>query len=136
MKALQTWGDKEMVPALAQMLKKRGSPVRRQIMETLAKFPDERSADAVAETLANLVDRKWAGDALRAMGPIAEKSVLRQLEAIADLRAKKEACAILAEIGSPASLPTLDKLAAEGNARVATPARKAAEAIRARKPKP
>jgi hypothetical protein len=135
LKALQTWGDKNIVPTLVQMLQKGGNRLlRRQVMETLAKFPDERGADAVAETLANLADRNAAGKALRAMGPVAEQSVLRQLQASRDSMATREACAVLADIGSPASLPTLDKLGAEKSAGVAAAARKAADSIRKRNP--
>jgi hypothetical protein len=133
LKTLQTWGDKNIVPTLVQMLQKHGNRLLRlQVMETLAKFPDERGADAVAETLANLADRNAAGKALRAMGPLAEKSVLRQLQASPDWLTAREACGVLAEIGSPASLPTLDKLAGEKDARAAAAARKAADAIRTR----
>ena len=132
LKALQSWGDKNIIPALVQMLQNRTSPVRRQVMETLARFPDERGADAVAETLAILTDRRAAGNALRAMGPVAEKSVLRQLQASRDSLMMQEACNILAAIGSPASLPTLDKLAGGTDKRVAASARKAAADIRKR----
>ena len=129
-KALAAWGGKEDVPLLIPMLKDPDVFVRGSVFEALAKFKDERCAEAVAEQLMAPDQRGNASKTLKALGPVAEKAVLKYLPHV-DWGVRLEACNILKEIGTRASVPELEKRVQEGG--LVGPAAKAAlDAIAAR----
>jgi HEAT repeat protein len=80
-RALIVWGDKESVPALVKALDQRfgavEGEVQRTILEALGRLADERGAEAVAPFLANAFMNEDARRSLKAMGPAAEKAVLK-----------------------------------------------------------
>jgi predicted Zn finger-like uncharacterized protein len=80
--ALQVWATKENVPSLAKMLDAdnlQGVPGdhNQKAMQILGKLQDERGAAPVARFMTNFFSREGAVNALRAMGPVAEKAVLK-----------------------------------------------------------
>jgi hypothetical protein len=133
-RALRTWGDAQSVPALLPLLKGPGR-IPQETLQTLATIRDRRAADAVAGALDNIHYRDLAAGELRNIGPFAEPSVLRQLQAD-DVNTRIAACNVLGDIGTAASLPPLDQLANGGDGRVSGAALLAARAIRGRNPRP
>jgi len=79
--ALKTWGTKDNVPALIAELDNKSDPFHKTTqacMEALGKLKDERGAVAVAARLPDpgfTVSRDAVVQALRDMGPVAEKAV-------------------------------------------------------------
>lgn len=108
-RAMGTWGTKDNVPALLQMLDQLDSSIRRTTFEALGKIPDKRSAQAVAKLLPNEGDRGDASRSLKAMGTVAEADVIAVLKH-RDKMVRAEACQILAEIGGKKSIAALRKL--------------------------
>jgi predicted Zn finger-like uncharacterized protein len=82
--ALKTWATKDNVPAIAAFLDSNtpgpgffpGSALD-VAMETLGRLADERGAEAVARYVTNFFTGEAAAKSLRAMGPVAEKAVLK-----------------------------------------------------------
>jgi HEAT repeat protein len=131
-RAFGAWAGKDSVPAVVKSLKDKNSVVRRAAMEALGKLRDERGADAVARLLLSDGDRFDAGNSLRAMGAIAEKSVRKVLKND-ERRVKVEVCGILKAIGTRESLGSLTFVAEhETDVVVARAALEAVKAIRAR----
>jgi HEAT repeat protein len=92
---------------------------------------DERAAGAVAGWWGK--DRRLVTDALKAMGPAAEKTAIALLEREQDWGARSELCNLLAGIGTGASLPTLrDRAARDDNGNVKRSAGLAVQVIEAR----
>jgi HEAT repeat protein len=104
MRALALWATQENVPALIAALDKRD--LKRPAMSALGKLKDERAVEPVAKHLLNLGDRAPASQALQAMGPLAEKEVVKYLQH-ADKGVRIEACRILQTVGTKTSLPAL-----------------------------
>jgi len=80
--ALQVWATKDNVPSLAKLLDTdslQGVPGdgNHKAMQILGKLQDERGAAAVARFMQNFFSRESAVNSLRAMGPVAEKAVLK-----------------------------------------------------------
>ena len=77
--ALKTWGTKDNVPALIVEMDDKNDPFhgsQQACMEALGKLKDERGAAAVAAHLADFgFGRDKVVQALRDMGPVAEKAV-------------------------------------------------------------
>jgi HEAT repeat protein len=133
--ALGTWGTKESVPRLLQILNIRdevgGVLDRRAAMMALGHLKDERAAEPIAERLENFFDREDAAKALRKLGPAAEKAMRKRLHhPDADIR--NTACDILNLIGTRESIPALEKIAAEEGNPLAKKAKQAIQAITAR----
>src|SRR5207244_1590321 len=94
---------------------------------------DERAAEPLAGCLGDFQLRGHAVVALKALGPAAEKAVLRLLEH-PDVGIRVRACGILQEVGTRASVPALEKAAKDDHAGYAAAAAKALQAIAGRKP--
>ncbi len=80
MDALDTWANADSVPALTRLVENpatggRQDNMRRRAMALLGKLRDVRGAEPVAARLLNNADRRAAGDALIAMGPVARPAV-------------------------------------------------------------
>src|SRR5262249_6244683 len=80
--ALLVWATKDNVPSLVKFLDAdslQGVPGdhNQKAMQILGKLPDERGAASVARFLQNFFSREGATSALRTMGPVAEKAVLK-----------------------------------------------------------
>jgi HEAT repeat protein len=134
-KALGTWGGKDSVPLLLPLLKDPQGFVQGATLEALGKAKDERAAEPVAECLPNFMVRGQASAALKAIGPPAEKAVLKYLTH-QDIFLRQEVCRILKEIGTKQSIPGLqDILGMEDihtRVHVAPAAKEALNAIKAR----
>jgi predicted Zn finger-like uncharacterized protein len=74
--ALEVWATKENVPTLVKYLDADGQHSHKA-MGIAGKLQDERGAVAVARYLPNFFAREVAVNSLRAMGPVAEKAVLK-----------------------------------------------------------
>jgi hypothetical protein len=118
-KALASWGGPESVPALIEALKDTAFNVRWAVLDTLKVLKDPEAAQALATMVAEDKDRGKAIDALKAIGPPAEDSVIPLLSH-GENRVRSDACKILEVIGSEKSVPMLRRLAmsqAGGSAR-------------------
>lgn len=78
-KALAAWATADNVPALVKAVEHRHGEVRKAAMAGLGRLKDERGAAAVAGRMGEFFERREATRALEAMGPVAEKEVLKLL---------------------------------------------------------
>jgi HEAT repeat protein len=108
-KALGHWGGPENTPALTAALRDPAFNVRWAVLDELRDLKYPTSAPALAELLAS-GDRHKASEALRAIGPEAEPSVLPYLRN-GDSQVRREACKILEVIGTEMSVPDLIAMA-------------------------
>jgi predicted Zn finger-like uncharacterized protein len=127
--AIGVWGDKDSVAVLLKAMQDKET--RGAAMRALGRLKDERAAGPIAERLAEFFDRHEAAEALKRMGPIAEKAVLNCLNH-PDKQVRMEACSILGAIGTRQSLPALEKAAKSKDFLVSVHAKRAIEAINAR----
>ena len=111
--ALEAWATKESVPALLEALATRDPFSRKAIFNVLTHFPDEHVCEVLAKHLEDFADRAEAGAALRSIGSMAEKAVLKRLRH-SDVFLRQEVCKILITIGTQESLPALKDVVAEG----------------------
>jgi HEAT repeat protein len=129
LKALSVWATRESVPALIRVLDHDDAATRRAALEVLAKLKDARAAEAIAQRLYG--DRQQASSALQALGPSAEKDVVKYV-GDKDVAVRVEACRILRVIGTKESVAALEGAARDKNRNVATAARNALKDIAAR----
>ncbi len=108
-KAVGVWGTDDDLPALIALLQDRNVFTRRAAIEALGNYAHPRAAEAVAQELVPMQSRGQAGDALRAMGPVAEAAVL-PLTDHRDWGVQLEALKVLAAVGTEASLEPLQEL--------------------------
>jgi predicted Zn finger-like uncharacterized protein len=135
-KALGVWGGKDSVPLLLASLKDSNVFLQEAVVEALGKTRDPRAAEPVAERLTNFPLREAAVEALKRIGPPAEKAVLKYLTH-QDIFLRRDVCSILKEIGTRESIPALEELVNSKDlhisVQVAPAAREALEAIKARR---
>ncbi len=111
-KLIGAWQLKEQVPLLYKLAaqdKLKYTEARRAAIETLARFPDAKSAEVIAQQLSNFFAREAASKALQTMGKVGEKSVIA-MATHKDSQTRVEVCKILSIIGAAESLPVLEKL--------------------------
>jgi hypothetical protein len=123
--ALGVWGTKETVPLLLQAMNQKEG--RAAAIRALGNLKDERAIDPIAELLAKNEELGEVGDALKKLGPAAEKAVLKQLNHEV-LLVRWKVCEILQAIGTKTSLPELEKVAKD----LGGPADQAITAIKGR----
>jgi HEAT repeat protein len=119
------------VPKVIELLGDRDPFTRRAACKALGSLDDDRAAAPLAKLLNEVYLRKDAAAALQALGPKAEKAVLALLQDGMP-PARAEACKLLQAIGTGASLPTLEPLAAQKRDPVNRLAASAVQAIRQR----
>lgn len=129
---------KESVPTLTDVvlaLKVDDQKLRQTAMEILGrlKIKDDRAIDAVAKRLTVPNERLTASKTLQAMGPMVEKTVALGLK-LPDPAVRAEVCDILKEVGTKASVPALNQTAMNPRDPVASKAKEAMNAIKARDP--
>jgi LSD1 subclass zinc finger protein len=129
-KAAAGWAPKECVPALIKLLQDDWPFVRFAVLEAFGKLKDERTFEAVAECVPK--DGGKAGEALRSIGPGAEKAVVKLLKHM-DWPVQLEACKILKDIGTQESVPALEEAAAKDKGLVKIAAKEAIQAINGKK---
>jgi predicted Zn finger-like uncharacterized protein len=105
--ALGVWGTKDTVPILLKAMREKET--RGEAMKALGRLKDERAAEPLAERLEELFDRHDAEEALKSMGPIAEKAVLARLNHH-DFQLRITVCEVLAAIGTKQSIAPLEKV--------------------------
>ncbi len=130
MRALGRWGTAEEVPLLIQMLADNDINTRNEALQALGKLKDERAAAPMVRCLLDLQTQYHAEQALKAMGPVAEKEVLAMLKQNKKTQDKIIAIRILAEIGTEQSVPDLE--AASQSVELQSVSRTALAAINAR----
>jgi hypothetical protein len=109
-KALAVWGGPESVPDLIQALKDPEFGVRWAVLDTLKALKDPQAAGELATMVAENKDRGKAVEALKAIGPAAETALIPLLTH-GDMWVRREACIILKETGTEASVPYLKAIA-------------------------
>jgi HEAT repeat protein len=135
-KVLAEWGaHKEHVPALLALVAHADPAVRKEVIVLLGKLKDERAIDALVKRLPQLSDRAAASEALRGIGPAAEQAVLKLIKH-PDVFTRREACSILADIGSAESLAALRVYAQGTDLGMQFAAEAAIKQIEARQSKP
>jgi hypothetical protein len=131
-KALGVWGTKESVPALLEMLDEGNVFQKSAAMDALAVIKDERGIEAIVERMLSARNRSGAVKALKSAGPMVEKPMIELLDHH-DWLLRMAACQVLAEVGTEASVKPLEELEARSRGPVAQEAKKALEAIKARR---
>ena len=104
--AMGVWATPDTTPALIKKLSDPEHAVRWATMDSLGALKDRRAARPLAEMVARGQDRGFAAGALNKMGPVSEEVAVQLLTADA-WEARMEACKILGQNGSRASLPAL-----------------------------
>src|SRR5262245_11070000 len=127
------WGTGEDLPGLLRLVKDRDGDVRWAVFDALVLMKDERGAAAIAKRLDDGWDRKKAAEALRAMGPVAEKEARKYIDSGKNHFTRREACAALKVIGTKDSVPALEEAAKDGDVFVAADAKDALLAILTRR---
>ena len=130
--ALATWAKPETIPLLIKVLDETALLVKLAAIDALGKLKDARAAEPLAKLVAEPGPRVQAINALRSLGSLAEKAV-QGLLMHTESEVRREACRLLQEIGTAASLPTLQTAAGDTDKAVASAAKAAAEAIEKRK---
>ena len=130
--ALGTWAKRETIPLLIQCLEETALLVKLAAIEALGKLKDERAAEPLAKLVAEPGPRVQAAKALQSLGARAEKAVLGLLTH-AEPEVRQEACRLLKEIGTAASLPALKTASEDTDRTVAASAKEAVAAISNRK---
>jgi hypothetical protein len=134
-KALGAWGGTNEVPALIGALIHKDPSTRREALKVVGRFRDPRTLEPVTHCFRDTATRREAGDALREMGPMAEPNVLAILnepDEVGLVFLKQDAIAVLTDIGTGKSVPTLREMLATENIhykRLVEPARQALTAI-------
>jgi hypothetical protein len=127
--ALGVWGTKETVPVLLKAMNQKET--RGAAITALGRLKDERAIEPIAERLEDFFDRRPASEALKKMGPAAEKAVLKRLNH-SDNQVRTTACDILKVIGTKESLPALQKVIAENDFFLTPKAKETVQVITAR----
>ncbi len=129
--ALKMWAKREDIPLLLPLLKDAKEEVRSIGIMVFGEIKDRKAAEVVAPMLETNNDRKRAGTALKQIGREGEL-VVRNYLSSASPAVRQEACAVLGEIGTRASLTQLRGLAADPEPDVRFAADQAIAAILAR----
>lgn len=113
LRALGVWAAAAEVPILIELLDNKDILTRNLTLDALGKLRDERAVKPVVRCFLEFNTRWHAEQALKALGPLAEKEVL----ALLDQPDKKDlwipAIYILKDIGTEQSLPALEEASKE-----------------------
>jgi hypothetical protein len=108
-RALGRWNTADSLITLHDLLNDPSVQIRHAAIDGLAALRLEQVCAGIAGRLAHDQDRGYASSALQALGPVAERAVVLELNNQA-WEVRHEACKILAEIGTIKSLPRLQEL--------------------------
>jgi len=141
MKALLVWADKESVPAIVKELERPNNGDNwKKCLDVLARLKDERGAVAVLRQLADATQKKdqkrqgEAFNALKDMGPVAEKATLPLLSS-PQAGDRHVGCQLLMVYGGKDSLDKLQELKDKDSVKqVKTAAETALKEINTRNP--
>jgi hypothetical protein len=129
-KALGVWGTANEIPALIEMLADRET--MREALQVIGRFRDPRAVEPVVRCFRDDTVMHPAQDALREMGPMAEKAVLPILQNLQDINRCRATIDLLKDIGTQESVPALQALVASNDLFLSGAAREAIAAITAR----
>ncbi len=130
--AMGTWAGPEAIPVLIRCLDETALLVKLSAIDTLGQLKDERAAEPLARLVDQPGPRVQAVKALQSLGTKAEKAVLGLLMH-PEPEVRQEACRLLQDIGTAASLPTLQVASEDAHRAVASSAKDAIAAISRRK---
>ncbi len=130
-KGLVRWAGKDAVKILAPRLDGFDPFGKVPVFEALSELKDENAAALVAKRLSDVHDRGNALKCLKAMGPVAEKSVLELLRS-PDVFVVAEASKVLAEIGGKDSIGPLEIASRSQNRFYSDEAARALAAVKGR----
>jgi hypothetical protein len=136
-RALAVWATPAEVPALLQAAANPDFSKRDEVIGILGKLRDERAVGPLVSLLKDDRTRPAADGAVKNLGPIAEKEVLKLFndEAL-DATMRNEAADVLKVIGTRESVPSLEKAARGNNVPLRGPAMEALRQISAREKNP
>src|SRR5262249_51639510 len=104
------WGDKDTVGVLVDIVRKDTDVfVQRAAIDALGELKAESAAGVIVEAFINFHLRGNATEALKKIGPPAEKAV-QQLLNSGDVFIRKEALELLREVGTRDSIPVVQLL--------------------------
>lgn len=131
--ALGVWGDAASVPVLVKRLgpDERDVFLKRVAVEVLGQLKSEAAAAPVAACLGDFFLREQARKSLRSMGVLAEKALIQALDN-PNVEVRIDACSLLKEFGTRASLPALELARKDSNEKFARAAGDAWKAIQER----
>lgn len=122
--ALGQWATADDVPFLLQLMNDKDGNVQARAMTSVGKLKDARAVEPLAKQLVGHGFRRFASQALKDMGPVAEPAVAEFLTH-PDYGLRIEACGILKVIGPKTSEATLIRLAWDDHQGLAEAARDA-----------
>jgi hypothetical protein len=130
--ALGVWGTANEVLTLIDCLNDPDFGNRRETLRIIGKFRDERTLAPVSRCFVESITRTDAGQAFRDMGSMAERELLTFLQSD-DVFMRLDVVNILKDIGTQASVPTLQGLLAADNVHTNQAVKDALAAIARRK---
>jgi predicted Zn finger-like uncharacterized protein len=135
LKALKVWATADNIPALINVLKDDNifnREARIEAMQVLASLQDEQGSAAIVLRVASIHDRGEAVKALIAMGPVAEKMVMRGVATTTDDSVATALIKVLGEIGTKNCVPFLTQVTKSKNRFLAQEASKALKEVTGR----
>jgi hypothetical protein len=116
--ALQLWATRDCLPALVAFARRqeKGGACPPELLDVLARFPDETAAEAIALRLKDSATRDRAGQALAKLGPAATRALLGYINH-PDAGVRKAARDLSRRLNIPATLQLEQTLADVADAR-------------------
>lgn len=130
--ALATWYTPETLPVLLEGLRDENLFVRHKTIEALGTVRDEQVIRILAEGLGDANLSMLAAQALSAIGPMAEKTVLKYAEH-PNPQLRLQAVRVLGQIGTEKSIATLTRVARTNDAMLRWAVDDATRSIRGRR---
>jgi len=128
---LVIWGGKYSVPVLIQLMEEQTVRVPEEIFDALGVLRDPQGAEAVTNYLGNTHNHAAAVGSLRMMGSAAEDALIKVAPSN-NAKVSLVAVALLGEVGSEKSLPTLQRAMRSRNPEIRRAAQEGAAQIRIR----
>ena len=116
--ALKLWATRDCLPRLVAFVRRdeKAGPCPPELIDLLARFPDESAAEAVALQLKVPANRGRAAQALLQLGPVAAKAVLQYVD-YPDPAVQKAARGLARQLNLAPALPLEQTLADVADAR-------------------
>jgi hypothetical protein len=130
--ALGVWATPLEVPVLIDALRDENIQARSEAFRSLAKTRDKQAVAPLVHAFVEGTNRFEAEEALKELGPLAEKELLPILDKDQDMFLRIATINILREIGTQESIPALKAVIAENVAALKFPAQDAIKAINGR----
>jgi hypothetical protein len=108
--ALKLWATRDCLPQLVALARRDEKACPPELLDVLARFPDETAAEAIALQLDAPANRGRAAQALLKLGPVATKAVLGYLDD-PDADVRKEARGLCEQLRIPADVQLEQTLA-------------------------